>query len=495
MGILKKNWGLKKSDSDADAAAENTSAVEEQSTKTEDSTSNNAPSESEEVKNEAAKEADKPKPAPPAAPATPKVNPAFEAIKLNVHRKLIEELDMTRLLALNSEDTQKQVRLALEQLLDMEDALLTRADKEYLIDDLYNEILGLGPLETILRDDTVSDILINGPKQVYVEKNGKLQLSPVVFKDDKHLLQIIDRIVAAVGRRVDESQPLCDARLMDGSRFNCVIPPLALDGALVSIRKFSADPLQVEDLVRFGTMTQQCADLLRGFVQARMNIIISGSTGSGKTTMLNILSSFIPDDERIVTIEDAAELQLRKPHLARMETRPPNIEGKGEITMRDLFKNALRMRPERVVVGECRGGESLDMLQAMNTGHDGSLTTLHANNPRDALRRLETMVMMAGYDLPARAIREQTASAVHIIIQVSRLSDGSRRVMNVTEVVGMEGDVILLQDIFKFHQKGLDENKKVIGEFMHTGIRPKFLDEMIAHGVEIDESMFRGNYG
>ncbi len=488
MGILKKNWGIKKSDSDADTPAKNIENEQATHDTAAPEHTNDAPDTkppTEEAKAE--------KPAEP--PAVAKQNSAFEAIKLNVHRKLIEELDMTRLLALNSEDTQKQVRLALEQLLDMEDALLSRGDKDQLIEELYNEILGLGPLETLLSDDTVSDILINGPQQVYVEKSGKLVLSPVVFKDDKHLLQIIDRIVAAVGRRVDESQPLCDARLLDGSRFNCVIPPLALDGALVSIRKFSSDPLQIEDLVRFGTMTQECANLLHGFVEARLNIIISGSTGSGKTTMLNILSSFIPDDERIVTIEDAAELQLRKPHLARMETRPPNIEGKGEITMRDLFKNALRMRPERVVVGECRGGESLDMLQAMNTGHDGSLTTLHANNPRDALRRLETMVMMAGYDLPARAIREQTASAVHVIIQVSRLSDGSRRVMNVTEVVGMEGDVILLQDIFKFQQKGLDENKKVIGEFMHTGIRPKFLDAMIAHGVEIDENMFKGNFG
>jgi pilus assembly protein CpaF len=416
----------------------------------------------------------------------------FEQIKLNVHQRLMDELDMARLMAMNPEDTQSQVRLALGQLLEEEDVLLTQRDRERLIDDLYNEIMGLGPLETLLADTDVSDILINGPKQVFVERKGKLVLSPIQFKDDKHLLQIIDRIVAAVGRRVDESQPLCDARLMDGSRFNCVIPPLALDGTLVSIRKFPADRLQIEDLVKFGTLTDAAAQLLRAFVEARLNIIISGSTGSGKTTMLNILSGFIPDDERIVTIEDAAELQLRKSHVARMETRPPNIEGKGEITMRDLFRNALRMRPERVVVGECRSGEALDMLQAMNTGHDGSLTTLHANTPRDALRRLETMVMMAGFDLPARAIREQVASAVHVVVQVCRLSDGSRKVMNISEIVGMEQDIILMQDIFVFEQTGLDENRKVVGEFKSTGVRPKFLDQILAAGIEIDDSMFGG---
>jgi pilus assembly protein CpaF len=317
-----------------------------------------------------------------------------------------------------------------------------------------------------------------------------LEPTPVRFKDEAHLIRIVNKIVSAVGRRVDETQPLCDARLKDGSRFNCVIPPLALDGPLVTIRKFSKDPLKVQDLINFGSLTPEAAELLRGFVQARLNIVISGGTGSGKTTLLNVLSSFIPDDERIVTIEDTAELQLQQRHVARMETRPPNLEGKGEITMRDLVKNSLRMRPERIVVGECRSGETLDMLQAMNTGHDGSLTTLHANTPRDAIRRMETMVMMAGYDLPQKAIREQIASAVHVIIQASRLSDGSRRVMNITEVVGMEGEVVLLQDIFHFAQYGLDENHKIIGEFKPTGIRPKFLDVLEAEGVEIDESLF-----
>jgi pilus assembly protein CpaF len=418
-------------------------------------------------------------------------------LKVRVHKRLIDEIDLTPLL--NARDGQKtddvtlrsRLRSVITQLIGEEVTLLTAAERELLISDLLDETLGLGPLEPLLKDDTVNDILINGPKRVFVERKGKLEETEVTFKDNAHLLQIIDRIVSAVGRRVDETQPLCDARLKDGSRFNCVIPPLALDGPLVSIRKFSKDPYKVEDLVRFGTLNQAAANLLDGFVQARLNIVISGGTGSGKTTLLNVLSSFIPEDERIVTIEDAAELQLQQPHVARMETRPANIEGKGEISQRELVKNSLRMRPERIVLGECRGGESLDMLQAMNTGHDGSLTTLHANTPRDAIRRLETMVMMAGYDLPARAIREQIASAVHVIIQASRLSDGSRRVMNITEVVGMEGDVVLLQDVFVFKQTGVDENKKVVGAFEYTGIRPKFLDTLISAGVEVDLDLFR----
>lgn len=429
--------------------------------------------------------------AEPSSPSKSPVNNMFEMVKINVHRRLMDEMDMTRLMSLGPEQTERQVRSALEHLLNEEEALFSASDKQRLIDEMFNEIMGLGPLETLLQDPTVNDILINGPDHVFVERAGQLTESPVTFKDQKHLLQIIDRIVAAVGRRVDESTPLCDARLKDGSRFNCVIPPLALDGPLVSIRKFSKDPLTVDKLIQFGTLTPDSAQLLRGYVESRLNVVISGSTGSGKTTMLNVLSSFIPDDERIVTIEDAAELQLQKSHVARMETRPPNIEGRGEITMRDLFKNALRMRPERIVVGECRGGECLDMLQAMNTGHDGSLTTLHANSPRDALRRMETMVMMSGYELPSKAIREQMASAVNVVVQVSRLSDGSRRVMNISEVVGMEGDVILLQDVFKFDQHGLDEHQKVVGEFRPTGIRPRFFDHMLSHGVDVDESVFK----
>lgn len=411
-------------------------------------------------------------------------------LKSNIHRRLIEEIDLKQLSEKHGQGLRDQIRDAISHLIMEESTLLTSSERDRMVEDVLNEAMGLGPLEQLLRDGSISEIMILGPNLVYVERNGKLTESKVRFKDDAHLLQIIDRIVSAVGRRVDETQPLCDARLKDGSRFNCVIPPLALDGPLVTIRKFSKDPLTVQDLITFGSLTPAAAELLRGFVEARLNIVISGGTGSGKTTLLNVLSSFIPSDERIVTIEDTAELQLQQKHVARMETRPSNLEGKGEITMRDLVKNSLRMRPERIVVGECRSGETLDMLQAMNTGHDGSLTTLHANTPRDAIRRMETMVMMAGYDLPQKAIREQIASAVHVIIQASRLSDGSRRVMNITEVVGMEGEVVLLQDIFRFEQRGLDENKKIIGDFKPTGIRPRFLEVLQAEGVEIDESIF-----
>ena len=411
-------------------------------------------------------------------------------MKSNIHRRLIEEIDLKRLGDKDEAALRKQIRDAILHLVLEESHLLTSSERDRLVEDILNEAMGLGPLEQLLRDPSISEIMILGPHLVYVERSGKLLESKVRFKDDAHLLQIIDRIVSAVGRRVDETQPLRDARLKDGSRFNCVIPPLALDGPLVTIRKFSKDPLTVEDLIRFGSFTEDAAELLRGLVEARLNVVISGGTGSGKTTLLNVLSSFIPEDERIVTIEDTAELQLQQKHVARLETRPTNLEGKGEITMRDLVKNSLRMRPERIVVGECRSGETLDMLQAMNTGHDGSLTTLHANTPRDAIRRMETMVMMAGYDLPQKAIREQIASAVHVIIQASRLSDGSRRVLNITEVVGMEGEVVLLQDIFHFVQRGLDENHKIIGEFKATGIRPRFLDVLKAEGIVINESIF-----
>jgi pilus assembly protein CpaF len=413
-------------------------------------------------------------------------------LKIKIHRRLLEEIDLSKVGEAEGDQLQKVVKDAVNQLILEENALLTASERERLVDNILNETMGLGPLEPLLRDPSITEIMINGPHLVFVERGGKLTESDTRFKDNGHLLQIIDRIVSAVGRRVDETQPLCDARLKDGSRFNCVIPPLALDGALVTIRKFSKDPYKVHDLIKFGSLTEKSAELLRGFVEARLNIVISGGTGSGKTTLLNVLSSFIPDDERIVTIEDTAELQLQQRHVARMETRPANIEGKGEITIRDLVKNSLRMRPERIVLGECRGGEALDMLQAMNTGHDGSLTTLHANTPRDAIRRLETMVMMAGFELPTKAIREQIASAVNVIIQASRLSDGSRKIMNITEVVGMEGDVVLLQDIFTFIQYGVDENRKIIGEFKPTGVRPKFLDALIAEGIHIDTRMFDG---
>jgi pilus assembly protein CpaF len=425
-----------------------------------------------------------------AAPLSAGLSSIQEALKTRIHRRLIQEIDLNKLQDDNQEVLRQQVRSVVQHLLTDEHVLLSGTERDALIDDILGEMMGLGPLEHLMKDQTVSDILINGPHCIFVERKGKLVESEIKFKDNNHLLQIIDRIVSAVGRRVDETQPLCDARMHDGSRFNCVIPPLALDGALVSIRKFSKDKLKIHDLVNFGALTQPAADLLKGCVEARLNMVISGGTGSGKTTLLNVLSGFIPDDERIVTIEDAAELQLQQRHVARMETRPANIEGRGEITQRELVKNALRMRPERIILGECRSGEALDMLQAMNTGHDGSLTTLHANTPRDALRRLETMVMMAGYDLPIRAIREQIASAVHIIIQANRLSDGSRKVLYISEVVGMEGDIILLQDIFAFVQYGTDENKKVVGEFKYTGVRPKFLDVLVSKGIPLDMSLF-----
>lgn len=418
----------------------------------------------------------------------------WEELKNRIHRRLIDEIDVSRLSGTGPEDDQllqKTVRQAIEQLVTEEvPSGLSSVERNRLIEDLMNETTGLGPLEYLLKDDTITEIMINGPQHVFVERKGQLLQSEVVFKDNGHLLQIIDRIVSAVGRRVDETQPLCDARLRDGSRFNCVIPPLALDGPLVTIRKFSKKPLTIDKLIEYGSLTSKAANLLKSFVEGHLNIVISGGTGSGKTTLLNVLSSFIPEGDRIVTIEDTAELQLMQSHVARMETRPPNLEGKGEITMRDLVKNALRMRPERIVVGECRAGEALDMLQAMNTGHDGSLTTLHANTPRDAVRRLETMVMMAGYDLPQRAIREQIASAIHVIIQASRLSDGSRRVMNVTEILGMEGDVILMQDVFKFEQRGVDDDGKAIGELKYTGIRPRFLETLLSRGVDVDMALF-----
>ncbi len=413
-----------------------------------------------------------------------------DQLRVKIHRRLIEEMDTSQLSDINPTELRKQVRQAVNELLLEENTLLTQVERERLVDEILDETMGLGPLEPLLRDKSTSEIMVNGCKQVYVERKGKLVLTDVEFKDDRHLLQIIDRIVSRIGRRVDESSPLCDARLQDGSRVNVIIPPLAIDGPSLTIRKFSADPYKVQDLINFGSLSEMAAEVLKACVYGRLNIIISGGTGSGKTTLLNVVSSFIPHDERIVTIEDAAELQLQQEHVVRLETRPPNIEGQGQVTMRDLVKNSLRMRPERIVVGEVRAGEALDMLQAMNTGHDGSLTTLHANTPRDAIRRLETLVMMAGFDLPQRAIREQIASAVDVIVQASRLSDGSRKVMSITEIVGMEGDVVLLQDIFMFKQEGVDENGKILGEFKYTGVRPKFLERVIAAGAKLDLSLF-----
>jgi pilus assembly protein CpaF len=350
--------------------------------------------------------------------------------------------------------------------------------------------LGLGPLEPLLQDPAISDIMVNGSGQIYVEKHGKLIKTDVTFKDDEHLMSIIERIVSKVGRRVDESSPLVDARLPDGSRVNVIIPPLALDGPALSIRRFGVDPLKMADLISFQSLTVEMARTFDAMVRARMNILISGGTGSGKTTLLNILSASIPDTERIITIEDSAELILQQEHVLRLETRPPNIEGKGTVTQRDLVRNALRMRPDRIIVGEVRGGEALDMLQSMNTGHDGSISTVHANSPRDALSRIETMVLMAGFELPAKAIREQASSALNAIIQVARLSDGTRKVVKLSEVTGMEGDVIVMQDIFTFEKQGLDENGKVVGRYMTTGVRPKFLEAIHLAGIPLPSEMF-----
>lgn len=365
-----------------------------------------------------------------------------------------------------------------------------KVDRKKLIDELINDIAGFGPINPLLNDPEVSEVMVNGPNQVYVERKGKLELSFVVFRDDEHVMNVIDKIVAPIGRRIDESSPMVDARLPDGSRVNVIIPPLALKGPTITIRKFSKDPYTINHLIQFGTLTPEMAQFLEACVKARLNVFVSGGTGSGKTTTLNVLSSFIPSDERIVTIEDAAELQLWQEHVVSLESRPPNIEGKGAITIRDLVRNSLRMRPERIVIGEVRGGEALDMLQAMNTGHDGSLATGHSNSPRDMISRLETMVLMSGLDLPVKAIREQIAGAIDVIIQQSRLKDGSRKITSITEVQGMEGDVIVLQDIFTFRQEDVDEEGKVIGKLVPTGVRPKFYERLEASGIHISTSVF-----
>jgi len=411
-------------------------------------------------------------------------------IRNRVHRRLLERLNLANVDALDPERVQNEVRLALVDLLAKESLPLNIDERERLVKEILDEIFGLGPLEPLLRDPEISDILINTHRQVIVERGGKLFHTDTRFKDDRHLLQVIDRIVSAVGRRVDESTPMVDARLPDGSRVNAIIPPLAIDGPHMSIRKFKRDTLSGEDLLRTESVTPAMLEVLQGIVKARLNVLISGGTGAGKTTLLNILSSYIPEDERIVTIEDSAELQLRQPHVVRLETRPANIEGHGEVSQRLLLINALRMRPDRVVVGEVRGGEAIDMLQAMNTGHDGSITTLHANTPRDALSRLETMISMANLNLPERAMRQQIASAIDVIIQVSRLSDGKRKVMSIAEVVGMEGDVITMQEIFVYEREGIDPTGKVIGRHKPTGIRPKFAEKLQAHGIELSTTLF-----
>ena len=418
----------------------------------------------------------------------PKKDDAFNEIKSRVQNRLIAELD-PRMDLSNAEEVRRTVEETFASVLEAEGISLPRADRVRLFEAISAEILGFGPIEPLLKDPSINEVMVNGPTQVYIERQGKLVLTDVAFQDNDHVMRVIDRIVSPLGRRVDESSPTVDARLPDGSRVNAIIPPIALNGPTVTIRKFSKDPLTVEDLIRFGTFTAEMAMFMKACVEARLNIVVAGGTGSGKTTMLNVISSFIPEDERIITIENAAELQLRQEHVVRLESRPPNIEGKGEITIRDLVINSLRMRPERIVVGECRGGEALDMLQAMNTGHDGSMTTAHANSPRDTLSRLETMCLMAGMDLPVRAIREQIASAVDLIIQQERMKDGSRKVTAITEVQGMEGDVIVMQDIFNFVQTGV-ENGKIVGRMKPTGIRPKFMPKFEQANIYLPPNIF-----
>jgi pilus assembly protein CpaF len=416
---------------------------------------------------------------------------SFEELKRLIHGKLVDKLDLSRISDLEGDTLRREIRLVVERLCDTENPLLNRMERERLIDEVLDETFGFGPLEVLLKDPTISDILINGPQKIYVERRGKMEKTEVKFRDNEHLLQIIDRIVSKVGRRVDETSPMVDARLPDGSRVNAIIPPLALDGASVSIRRFGANPLKLEDLLNYKAFTPEMAMLMEACIKARLNILISGGTGCGKTTLLNTLSSFIPHDERIVTIEDAAELQLQQDHIVRLETRPPNIEGKGSITCRDLVRNALRMRPERIIIGECRGAESLDMLQAMNTGHAGSMTTLHANTPRDAQARLETMVMMAGMDLPIKAMRQQISSAVDLIIQANRLQGGPRKVTSITEVMGMEQDMIIMQEVFRYRQLGIDQNGRSYGQFEATGVRPSFVNRLEAAGIKLPSNLFQ----
>jgi pilus assembly protein CpaF len=417
-------------------------------------------------------------------------NKSFEELKRLIHQKLVDKLDLSRVSDLEGDTLRREIRLVVERLCDTENPLLNRMERERLIDEVLDETFGFGPLEVLLKDPTISDILVNGPHKIYVERRGKLEKTDVKFRDNDHLLQIIDRIVSKVGRRVDETSPMVDARLPDGSRVNAIIPPLALDGASMSIRRFGANPLKLEDLLNYKAFTPEMAMLMEACMKARLNVIISGGTGCGKTTLLNTLSSFIGHDERVVTIEDAAELQLQQDHVVRLETRPPNIEGKGAVTTRDLVRNALRMRPERIIIGECRGAESLDMLQAMNTGHAGSMTTLHANTPRDAQARLETMIMMAGMELPIKAMRQQIASAVDVIIQANRLQGGPRKVTTITEVCGMEQEIIIMQDVFRYRQLGIDQNGRAFGQFEASGVRPTFVSRIEAAGIKLPSNLF-----
>jgi pilus assembly protein CpaF len=414
----------------------------------------------------------------------------YQEMKARLHRAIINRMDLTKLGQLDPEQLHAEVSRLVEDMIAAENAPLSVSERERLIGEVRHELFGLGPLEPLLADPEVCDILVNSPKQVYIERRGKLELTNVEFKDDEHLMRVIERIVSTVGRRIDESSPMVDARLQDGSRVNAIIPPLSLDGPVLSIRRFGAEPLRMASLIEKNALTKDMADMFEMCVRARLNVLISGGTGAGKTTLLNALSSYIPNDQRIVTIEDSAELQLQQPHVVRLETRPPNIEGKGEVAQRDLVKNALRMRPDRIVIGEVRGGEAIDMLQAMNTGHDGSLTTIHANTPRDALTRLETMIQMTGMRLSDRAMRQQIASALDLVIQAARLSDGTRRITSISEITGMEGETITMQEIFHFERKGVDKDGKVIGRYRPTGVRPRFAERLKQYGMQLPRVFF-----
>jgi pilus assembly protein CpaF len=418
---------------------------------------------------------------------------ARQEVKVRVHRKLLQRIDLAVVESLSPEQLRNELKIAVERLLAEDGEVMNEAERQQMLRDIENEVLGLGPLEPLLADRSVSEILVNGAKNVFVERRGQLERSSVQFADDAHVMKIIDRIVSAVGRRVDESSPMVDARLSDGSRVNAIIPPLAIDGPALSIRRFSVVPLKSEDLVKKRSITPEMVELLAGLVEAKANILISGGTGTGKTTMLNILSSYIPDGERIVTIEDAAELQLQQSHVVRLETRPPNIEGKGEINQRLLVKNTLRMRPDRIILGEVRGPEAFDMLQAMNTGHEGSLATVHANTPREALTRLENMIGMANLSLPHKVVRQQICSAIHVVVQISRLRDGQRKIVSVSEVTGMEGELITMQEIFTFEQTGVASDGRVTGHFRATGIRPQFVERLRTHGVTLADDLFNPN--
>ncbi len=419
----------------------------------------------------------------PSTPPPPR--DPHSGLKVRIHKQLVEKVQQF------SEDSiQDEIVKLVTEMLDQEVTFLPRGERDKILKEIVAEAVGFGPIHSLLADRDISEVMVNGPEQVYIERNGKIEKTNIVFRDDDHVLHVIEKIVAPLGRRIDESMPMVDARLPDGSRVNAIIPPLALNGPTVTIRKFSEDPFTIEDLVGFGTLSPQIATFLEAAVRGRLNIIVSGGTGSGKTSTLNVLSSFISGDERIVTIEDAAEIKLHQEHVVKLEARQPNIEGQGEVSIRDLVRNALRMRPDRIVVGEVRSGEALDMLQAMNTGHDGSLTTGHANTPRDMLSRLETMVMMAGMDLPVRAIREQVASAIDLVIHQGRFRDGSRKITHVTEIQGMEGDIIVMQDLFLYRQTGIEEEGGVLGDFVSTGIRPKFMSRLEASGLNLDAEIF-----